>query len=105
MGNKNFADTMAINRSDKQDDGLDAMFPATPQAQAPARYANQKTETKDGRKQITFKLPAATIDKLRAYSYWMRSEQWQVVDDALSEMFSRHEKIKGKIKPIPTKNK
>ena len=54
MGNKNFADTMAINRPDKQDDGLDAMFGASPQ-ERPRKYANQPTDTKDGRKQITFK--------------------------------------------------
>lgn len=100
---KNFADTMAINRADKERDGLDAMFPATPQAQAPARHP-QTTDTKDGRKQVTFKLPAETIEKLRAYCYWLRREQWEVVDDALLELFRRQE-AREKIKPIPQRKR
>jgi len=104
MGNKNFADTMAINRPDKQDDGLDAMFGASTQ-ERPRKYANQSTDTKDGRKQITFKLPVQTIEKLRAMAYWRRLEQWEIVDDALLDIVAAYEKKYGKLKPIPTRER
>lgn len=110
---KNFADTMAINRPDK--DGLDAMFPASDQPQAPAepaapkqtrtgKYRGQRTDTNDGRVAVTFKLPADMVDQLRAMAYWDRVEQWQIVADALSAAVEVYKTTHdGKLEPIPTR--
>lgn len=103
---KTFANAMAIRRADAQD-GLDAMFPASAQdteekaTAQPHRYANQKTTTADGRKQITFKLPVEIVEKIRRVAYWERMEQWQVVDEALQTFMKEYEEGGGKLKPIP----
>ncbi|MBQ5901030.1 MAG: hypothetical protein IIW86_04120 [Clostridia bacterium] len=116
---KTFADTMAIRRPDA--DGLDAMFPATEQAAATpsgepsgdgsasrpqkqkgvGRYANQITNTKDGRQQMAFKLPVETVEQIRRMSYWERVEQWQFVADAIQAAVAKYEKTHGELKPIP----
>lgn len=103
---------MAINRTDT-DNGLDAMFPATdeptqaavvPQQderQPRTQPQPQPTTTQDGRKQITFKLPADVIDKIRAFSYWERVEQWQFVADAIQAAVDKYERKNGALQPPP----
>ena len=113
---KTFADAMSIRRTDNAD-GLDAMFPAseqttdTPSGDGSAsrpqkqkgvgRYANQITNTKDGRQQMAFKLPVETVEQIRRMSYWERVEQWQFVADAIRAAVDKYEKTNGELKPIP----
>lgn len=102
---KTFADAMAIRRSDE----LDAMFPdgSTQQGQAPAAAPGRprrRTDTADGRQQITFKLPADIIEDLRAMAYWDRMEQWQIVADALAASIQAYKDDHGgTLEPIPKK--
>lgn len=100
---------MTIRRTDNGD-GLSAVIPteqtesSTPQKQKQkgvGRFAGQPVNTKDGREQITFKMPTATIELLRRYSYWERIEQWRVVDAALTEYLNTYQKEHGELSAIP----
>ena len=89
---------MEITRSD----GLDAIFPTTSETMAqPPETRPAPTTTKDGRKQITFKLPDSTIENIKRFSYWERVEQWQFVADAIDAAIKAHERENGELQPIP----
>ena len=49
----------------------------------------QPTNTKDGRKQISFKLPIKTIEQITQVSYWERIEQWKFVADAVQVAYDK----------------
>lgn len=98
QGKKSFLQNMEITRSDN---GLDAIFPATPGTQATQAQKPDPTTTKDGRKNITFKLPAQTIEHIKRFSYWERVEQWQFVADAIDAAIKAHERNNGELQPIP----
>ena len=49
----------------------------------------QPTNTKDGRKQISFKLPTKTIEQILQVSYWERIEQWKFVADAIQVAYDK----------------
>ena len=68
-------------------------------------YRNQQTSTKDGRKQVTFKLPEHIVDQVREVAYWKRVEQWEFVAEWLQRGLDDYVKKHGAIKHIPTSNK
>lgn len=50
---------------------------------------------------FTFHMPKELADKLGAVSYWERISKKEFINKSLEESFSKYEKEKGKIQPIP----
>ena len=59
--------------------------------------------TKVNETRATFIVNEELLDKLKAIAYWDRLLIKDVVDSALQEYVTRHEKKNGSIKPIPKK--
>lgn len=74
---------------------LDAVIPPTPKTRPPALVKEAvalKAPHLQVRQQITFQLPANTIDRLRDAAYWLRRSMNEVVQEALSKELSALDK-------------
>ena len=59
--------------------------------------------TKENETRATFIVNEELLEKLKAIAYWDRVLIKDIINTALEETISKHEKKHGTIKPIPTK--
>ena len=59
--------------------------------------------TKENETRATFIVNEDLLEKLKAIAYWDRVLIKEVINTALEEAISKHEKKHGSIKPIPKK--
>ncbi len=59
--------------------------------------------TKENETRATFIVNEELLEKLKAIAYWDRVLIKEVINTALEEAISKHEKKHGSIKPIPKK--
>ena len=91
--------------------GLNSLLGDQPEKPKRGRPVTQTKEitkssqegTKENETRATFIINEELLDKLKAIAYWDRVLIKDVVNTALQEAITKHEKKNGDIKPIPKK--
>jgi hypothetical protein len=74
-----------------------------PKTQTKKVSSSSEEGTKEDETRATFILNKDLLDKVKALAYWDRVLIKDVVNTALLDAISKHEKKNGDIKPIPEK--
>ena len=91
--------------------GLNSLLGDQPEKPKRGRPVTQTKEitktsqegTKENETRATFIVNEDLLEKLKAIAYWDRVLIKEVINTALEEAISKHEKKHGSIKPIPKK--
>jgi hypothetical protein len=78
---------------------------AEPKAKAPKKEITKSSQigTKEKETRATFIVNEDLLEKMKALAYWDRVLIKDIVNQALEEHITRHEKKNGEIKPMPQK--
>ena len=94
--------------------GLNSLLGDTKQVERPAEQAESKAAkkeitktsqigTKEKETRATFIVQEDLLEKMKALAYWDRVLIKDIINQALQEHISRHEKKNGEIKSMPKK--
>jgi hypothetical protein len=74
-----------------------------PKTQTKKVLSSSQEGTKENETRATFIVNEELLDKVKALAYWDRILIKDIVNTALMDAISKHEKKNGNIKPIPEK--
>jgi hypothetical protein len=74
-----------------------------PKTQTKKVLSSSQEGTKENETRATFIVNEELLDKVKALAYWDRVLIKDIVNTALLDAISKHEKKNGNIKPIPEK--